>query len=193
MNQTGYRLLYRMGLIPWDGVPLPAALLRMTASERPGRALDLGCGTGRHSVHLAQHGWKVTGVDVVPRAVAAARRRAASAGVHVEFVEGSITRLPSTVRPGPYDLVLDIGCLHGLDETRRLAAASEITRFTGPNSMLLIVAVAPRRGGGPSGLDAAALATYLPHWRITATEEAPRPVGMNPLGATPIRCYLLIR
>ena len=29
----------------------------------PGDALDLACGSGRHSIWLAEHGWRVTGVD----------------------------------------------------------------------------------------------------------------------------------
>ncbi len=29
----------------------------------PGRALDLACGSGRHSRWLAERGWQVTGID----------------------------------------------------------------------------------------------------------------------------------
>jgi SAM-dependent methyltransferase len=59
-----------------------------------GRALDLGCGTATDSIYLAQHGWDVTGVDMVPEALAIARRHAAAAGVAPHFVEGDVTRLP---------------------------------------------------------------------------------------------------
>ena len=42
----------------------PTPLLVETASKlKPGRALDLACGTGRNAVWLAEHGWKVTAVD----------------------------------------------------------------------------------------------------------------------------------
>jgi SAM-dependent methyltransferase len=47
------------------GPPLP--LLVETAQKlKPGRALDLACGTGRNAVWLAEHGWRVTAVDRSP-------------------------------------------------------------------------------------------------------------------------------
>lgn len=49
--------------------------------------LDIGCGTGRHSIELARRGFKVTGVDISSGMLAVARENAAKAGVSVEFVE----------------------------------------------------------------------------------------------------------
>lgn len=74
---------------------LRTLLDREEAGREPpyGRALDLGCGTGRWSVELDRRGWEVVGVDVAPKAVEAARRRAAAEGVDVEFVEGDVTAL----------------------------------------------------------------------------------------------------
>lgn len=61
----------------------------------PGRRiLDLACGGGRHSVAMAQQGAVVTGLDIGPAAVAAARRRAKRAGVDVEWLQGDLRRLP---------------------------------------------------------------------------------------------------
>ena len=47
--------------------------------------LDMGCGTGRHSVGLAQRGFAVTGVDLSEPMLEKARLRAAAAGVDVTF------------------------------------------------------------------------------------------------------------
>ncbi len=55
--------------------PLITDLAR-TAGERKGRVLDLACGSGFHSRHLALEGFTVTGVDQS----AAARREAGGAG-----------------------------------------------------------------------------------------------------------------
>jgi tellurite methyltransferase len=48
----------------------PSPLLVETAGKlKPGRALDLACGTGRNAVWLAEHGWQVTAVDRSPIAI----------------------------------------------------------------------------------------------------------------------------
>lgn len=51
------------------------------------RVLDIGCGPGRHAIELARRGYPVVGIDPSPAMIAAARRRAAQAGVAPEFIE----------------------------------------------------------------------------------------------------------
>ena len=60
-----FRVLYAIGLTPWDRDEIAAPLREVAEGPGalpPARALDLGCGTGRHAVFLAQHGWDVTAV-----------------------------------------------------------------------------------------------------------------------------------
>jgi SAM-dependent methyltransferase len=59
---------------------------------RPGAhsILDLGCGTGRHAVLLAQRGYDVLGVDRSPAMLVRAMERAATAGQGIEFLEGDV-------------------------------------------------------------------------------------------------------
>jgi 2-polyprenyl-3-methyl-5-hydroxy-6-metoxy-1,4-benzoquinol methylase len=59
----------------------------------------------------------VAGVDFVGRAVRAARRKAKQAGVQVDFHADDVTRLRGV--SGPFDLVLDIGCLHSLSRQQK--------------------------------------------------------------------------
>ncbi len=69
----------------------------------PGRALDLGCGSGGNAVWLAMRGWQTTAVDFSEVAIEKARMRAADSGVEVEFVVSDVT----TYRPeGRYDLIM---------------------------------------------------------------------------------------
>ena len=49
--------------------------------------LDMGCGTGRHSVELAKRGYAVTGVDLSAGMLAEARKAAETAGVTVEWIQ----------------------------------------------------------------------------------------------------------
>ncbi len=48
----------------------PSRFLESCAERMsPGRAVDLGCGSGRDAVLLAASGWKVWGLDVLPEAL----------------------------------------------------------------------------------------------------------------------------
>ena len=101
----------------------------------PARALDLGCGTGADAVYLAGHGWQTTGVDFAPEAIAAARKKAADAGVDAAFVVGDASRLADAGVRGPFDLLLDVGCYHTIPAGRRAgrstwAAGPEPTPYT---------------------------------------------------------------
>ena len=48
---------------PWDSGISPPELMEFIRSSQPGRALDLGCGTGTNIITLAKNGWQVTGVE----------------------------------------------------------------------------------------------------------------------------------
>ena len=57
-----------------------------------GSILDVGCGTGRHSVELAKRGYAVTGLDLSSEMLAKAAEAANAAGVHVEWVHADATQ-----------------------------------------------------------------------------------------------------
>lgn len=52
--------------------------------------LDVGCGRGRHARIFARHGYTVTGIDLSPEAIAAAREKAQSEGVDITFEQGDM-------------------------------------------------------------------------------------------------------
>src|SRR4051812_7704514 len=153
---VAYRILYRLGITPWDRDEVPPRITQVAAERpAPGRALDLGCGTGRDAVYLGQQGWAVSAVDAVPKALDAARRRSRQAGVDVDFRQGDVTRLEQLgLEPG-YDLVLDRGCFHGLTDDDRDACARGVNALAAPDAELLMFAFSPRRHRpAPRGISA---------------------------------------
>jgi SAM-dependent methyltransferase len=138
-----FRLMYRRGFTPWDsGVP-PPELVEVIEGQRPlppGRALDLGCGTGTTTVYMAGKGWQATGVDFVPRAIRVARAKAATAHLPVSFLVGDVTRLHELpIEPG-FDLLFDQGCFHSLAESAQPAYVREITRMAQAGATYLLYA-----------------------------------------------------
>jgi SAM-dependent methyltransferase len=58
------------------------------------KVLDVACGTGNQSIPAAKTGAEITGVDIAPNLLEAARTRAAAEGLTIEFVEGDAEQLP---------------------------------------------------------------------------------------------------
>ncbi len=74
----------------------------------PGKALDLGCGSGRDAVAMAACGWSVLAADVLPSALErgrdlAARYLPADCTTNIEWLEADVER---TLPDGEFDLIL---------------------------------------------------------------------------------------
>ncbi len=71
---------------------------REVGDESAIRILDIGCGTGRHSLELARRGYRCTGIDQSPDMLAIARQAARNEKLEISFVEGDAasTRLEET-------------------------------------------------------------------------------------------------
>lgn len=98
----------------WAEVPAVAdsieALYTALAASR-GRAgkaltiLDQCCGLGRLTVELALRGHRLTGVDITPSYLEAARESAADEGLSIELIQSDVRLF---ARPVTYDLVLNL-------------------------------------------------------------------------------------
>jgi SAM-dependent methyltransferase len=62
-------------------------LLEELALPSGSSILDMGCGTGRHAIRLAQEGYHVIGVDISQAMLDQARAAAQKAGVQVDWVQ----------------------------------------------------------------------------------------------------------
>ncbi len=142
---------YWRGRTPWDTQRTPPEVMAFLQSAAPGRALDLGCGTGTNVITLAQHGWQVTGVDFSPKAIRTARRKTAAAGIQADLSVQDVIDLGA--RTGPFDYILDIGCLHSLTAEGHRGYAAGVTRLLRPGGRYMLYAWLPRiRRGRQLGL-----------------------------------------
>jgi SAM-dependent methyltransferase len=81
-----------------------ALVVEELAEARPGRALELATGEGRHALWLASRGWQVIAVDFSEVGLHRAKHQADEASVHVSFVAADVHTFPL---PGArFDLVL---------------------------------------------------------------------------------------
>ncbi len=139
---------------PWDSGVTPPELFSFLEDRPPGRAIDLGCGTGTNAITLASYGWQVTGVDFAPAAIKRARQKAQRAGVTANFIVGDVTRLGGF--GGPYELVLDIGCFHSLSQKWKKNYTCEVNRLLAPGGNWFLygfLAASSSPGISPSDLD----------------------------------------
>jgi SAM-dependent methyltransferase len=177
-RHTLFRIFYQLGFTPWDGHVQATGLRELvegtadTPPLPPAAALDVGCGTGDSSIYLGQHGWQVTGVDFVPKALGKARTKARAAGVPVDFVEADVTHLSRAGIDAKFQLIVDNGCLHGMSEDDRELYVNEVTTAAAPGARLLIVAAPP---GGPVrflGLDEAEVERrFTPTWTLLSMAD----------------------
>lgn len=102
---NGWDERYRRGEhINDDPHPL---LTEFAARLKPGRALDVACGAGRHSVLLAERGWQVTAVDNSSVAIELLRQRAAERSVRVDARVADLERGEFVIEPNTYDLIIN--------------------------------------------------------------------------------------
>lgn len=179
---------YQLGLGPRPSEQPDQDLVRILDSSgppAPGRALDLGCGTGRNSVYLASHGWEVTGVDRTARELATARRRAAAVGVRPNFIEGDVSQLNRLHLTGEYQLMVDTGCLHLVPPARRSGYLDGVTALAAADALLVLVAFS--RGLGP-GLTAQGISELFTGWTVEQAGPVEPPEALTYVtGPPPVR------
>jgi SAM-dependent methyltransferase len=139
LGRRGYDWMYRRGA-PWESGPRPELVELVEAGRvRPGRAIDLGCGTGADSIFLAEHGFDVVGVDLSPVAIAKAEKAVTpQAAGRLRLVVGDLLDLSGAGVTGPFDLLFDGGTLDDFPPVLRPSLAGVIDGLSGPGSQLVM-------------------------------------------------------
>jgi SAM-dependent methyltransferase len=109
------------------------ATLRRVSFELPSaRALDVGCGGGYFTHRLLEYGATVTGIDLVPERIEAARVRYPG----IEFWCANAAELP--FGDSAFNLVTQFTCLSSvLDPDLRTAIAAEMWRVLAPGGAVI--------------------------------------------------------
>jgi SAM-dependent methyltransferase len=97
--------------------------------------LDLGCGTGNHSIPLARRGFQVTGVDLSENMLAHAREKAGSSSSPV-FILGDARSVDLAKR---FDVVLMMFAVLGYQLTNEdvLAALNTVRKHLNPGGLFV--------------------------------------------------------
>jgi SAM-dependent methyltransferase len=156
---------------PWDTGVSPPELLEFIANHPAGRALDMGCGTGTNAITLGDAGWQVIGVDFAGRAVRAAQKRVRSAGLseRVQIFRDDVSKLERI--GGPFDLILDIGCYHGLPEEAQAGYRRNVERLLAPARYWLMYTRCRPESVAAVGTSEAHIRRLKERWKLVNRED----------------------
>lgn len=120
---------------PWDiGRPQAAIGELVKQGVFSGVVLDVGCGTGEHTLLLAARGVDARGIDPSELAIESARKKSQERGVVASFDVGSAMDLRGY---GPVDGVLDSGVWHIFDDERRAIYMQNLAQVLRPGGLYL--------------------------------------------------------
>jgi len=146
---------------PWDfGDPRPQLVEWATAQNLAGggrQALVVGCGYGDDAELLARSGFRTTGFDFAPTAIAAARRKHPAS--EVSYLVADVLDLPREWA-GRFDLVVESLTVQSMPPEQHAVAARNIAALVAPRGTLLVLATTRDEGTEVQG----------PPWPLTRAE-----------------------
>ncbi|MFC7496908.1 MULTISPECIES: class I SAM-dependent methyltransferase [unclassified Nocardioides] len=146
---------------PWDhGAPRPQLVEWAEARDLAGgdrEALVVGCGYGADAEFLASLGFRTTGFDFAPTAIAAARRKYPDS--EVDYLVADVLDLPGAWQ-GRFDLVVESLTVQSMPPEQHPVAARNIAALVAPEGTLLVLATTRDEGAAVQG----------PPWPLSRSE-----------------------
>src|SRR5688500_9007499 len=137
---------------PWDyGAPRPQLVEWAETHELAGdgrEALVVGCGYGADAEFLALRGFRTTGFDFAPTAIAGARRK--HPATEVTYLVADVLDLPREWE-GKFDLVVESLTVQSMPPAQHPVAARSIAALVAPQGTLLVLATAREDGSEVTG------------------------------------------
>lgn len=155
---------YREYSAPWViGEPQPTVIDLERSGWIRGDVLDIGCGAGEHTIHLARLGYNVEGIDSSAPAIEHAVASAARAGVGARFSVRDAMQLSGV----EYDTVLDSALFHIFDDRDRIRYVESLSRICRPGGLLLLLALSDEGPGfGPEVSEDVIREAFREGWAI---------------------------
>jgi SAM-dependent methyltransferase len=154
---------YATRTAPWViGEPQPAIVAVERQGWVQGKVLDVGCGTGEHTIYLSALGYDVYGVDSSARAVEQARANAAARDVEVHFQVADALALGDDTL---YDTIIDSALFHIFDADDRARYVRSLHRACRSGALVHVLALSDSGPGfGPQISDAVIREAFRQRW-----------------------------
>lgn len=180
------------GTPPWDiRRPQP----RFAKLELGGRVIDVGCGTGEHTLLAAARGADALGIDIAAGAIVKAGEKARERGIDARFEVLDAFDLPSLGER--FDVALDSGVYHIFDGAETRARYAGVVReVLEPGGSLHLMCFSDRTPGdwGPNRIREDELrATFADGWELVTLDPAQFEINPGYPTAKPDAWYLLAR
>ena len=160
---------YKTGSAPWViGEPQPAIVELQRAGRIHSKVLDVGCGTGEHTILLTRLGYDVLGIDFAPHAIEQARANAAEKGVDARFEVADAMNLGD--EPG-YQTIVDSALFHIFDGADRVRYVNSLHAAVQHGGVVHVLALSDAgRGFGPQVSEADIRGAFGDGWVLEALD-----------------------
>jgi len=103
-----------------------------------GRVLDLGCGTGRHVIYLAQKGFQVSAFDQSEAAITRVRQLLAERGLTANLKVWDMAQTPYPFKESEFDAVIAVRVIHHTNMATIRKIIDEMFRVTREGGYLYV-------------------------------------------------------